>query len=102
MERINKEDLLKIKMQIEYVTNAYRKTYPIKISSEKKEKGLIITMKLMGLPCDSAVDVYISSDEFGDIYKAFGTDFYATYWEDVLMKLKNKLNNRLIKWGLYI
>ena len=102
MERINKEDLLKIKMQIEYVTNAYQKAYPIKISSEKKEKGLVITMKLMGLPCDSAVDIYISSDEFGDIYKAFGADFYATYWKDVLMKLKDKLNNKLIKWGLYI
>ena len=95
---MNKEDLLKIKTQVEYVTNKFRENYPVTISSEKKEKGLIVTMKIKGFLCITTT--YISSDEFGDVYNAFGADYYSIYWTDILTKLKDKLSSSTIKYGI--
>lgn len=100
MKKISEEDLLKIKQQIAYVTNYYRKRYNVKITSNAINTGLLLTMKFDRFP--DQVGMLILTDEFEQIYIAFGAEGFANYWQDKLNQLWLQLDFQLRKYGVQI
>ena len=101
MKKISEEDLLKIKQQIAYVTNYYRKKYNVGIATHKSIDGLILTMTF-----DHRIHVTSSlnilTEEFEDVYVAFGADGFTNYWQNKLERLMGRLNCELLKYGVQI
>ena len=101
MKKISEEDLLKIKLQIAHVTNYYRKKYNVKITTHRCVDGLILTMTF-----DHRIRVTsglnILTEEFEDVYVAFGVNGFKNYWQNKLERLMGRLNCELLKYGVQI
>ena len=101
MKKISEEDLFKIKQQIAYVTNYYRKKYNVKIATHRNVDGLILTMTF-----DHRIHVTSSlnilTEEFENVYVAFGADGFTNYWQNKLERLMGRLNCELLKYGVQI
>ena len=101
MKKISEEDLFKIKKQIAYVTNYYRKKYNVGIATYRSIDGLILTMTFDKRFYVTS-SVKILTEEFEDVYVAFGADGFANYWQNKLERLMGRLNCELLKYGVQI
>ena len=101
MKKISEEDLLKIKLQIAHVTNYYRKKYNVGIATHKSIDGLILTMTFDKRFYVTS-SVKILTEEFEDVYVAFGADGFTNYWQNKLERLIGRLNCELLKYGVQI
>ena len=101
MKKISKDDLLKIKLQIAYVTNYFREKYNVGIATHKCGDSLMLTMTF-DKHFYVASNLTILADEFEDVYIAFGVNGFTNYWQDKLNILIDKLNCELIRYKMQI